>query len=399
MIVCALVLLFSCRSAHSDAACIMLRLISLLSSAVVKRILTSIHLRTPPRGKVLKFQAVGADILEGDQGRQLFAGPAYGHVVVFPAEIENFRKRWCTWGVGTDAMTMNSLLKPAEPSVDQSATLQKVWENPGLKVLVGKMKSIPTLPTLYSDVMTELKGRDPSLAKIGQIIAKDLGMSAKMLQVINSAYFGVPTRVTSPAQAAMLLGLDTTKALVLSIGVFANLDKIEVKGFTTKRLWEHSLRVGLWASRIAESERLDKTAVDEAFTAGLLHDIGTLALVMNRTSQYLQVMRQIDEQGVPIQTAERRIFKATHAEIGAYLVNTWGLPESIAEAVAFHHSPLKSGNQRVSPLTAVYVADNLEYETVADEDAPSHFDTDRRYLDAIGVSDRLPAWRESCQML
>lgn len=291
---------------------------------------------------------------------------------------------------------MNSVIEPAQASETISNPLHAIFADVGLKTLIGGMKNIPTLPTLYSEVMQELKSQDPSLGRIGAIIAKDLGMAAKMLQVVNSSYFGMPRQVTSPSQAAMLLGMDTTKALVLSLGVFANLDKLQVKGFTTQRLWEHSLRVGLWANRIAESEGLEKSQVDEAFTAGLLHDIGTLALVMNRTSQYLQVMRQVEEESIPVQTAERKVFKATHAELGAYLVNTWGLPDGIAEAVAFHHSPLKSGNQRVSPLTAVYAADILEYEAVAVDEEPSRLDTDRRYLDAIGRSDRLLAWRELC---
>jgi putative nucleotidyltransferase with HDIG domain len=291
---------------------------------------------------------------------------------------------------------MNSVVEPVQASETISNPLHAIFEDVRLKTLIGGMKSIPTLPTLYSEVMKELKSRDLSLGRIGEIIAKDLGMAAKMLQVVNSPAFGIPTQITSPAQATMFLGMNTTKALVLSLGVFANLDKLQVKEFTTQRLWEHSLRVGLWASRIAESEGLEKNQVDEAFTAGLLHDIGTLALVMNRTSQYLQVMRQVEEGSIPIQTAERKEFKATHAELGAYLVNTWGLPDGIAEAVAFHHSPLKSGNQRVSPLTAVYAADILEYEAVSGDEEPSRLDTDRRYLDAIGRSDRVPAWREIC---
>ena len=139
--------------------------------------------------------------------------------------------------------------------------------------------------------MKELKRGDPSVTRIKDIIDKDLGMAAKLLLVVNSSYFAVPKKITNPSQAAMLLGLDTTKVLVLSLGVFVNLNKLTVKEFAATRLWEHRLKVGLLAGRIAESEGLDKTLVHAAFTAELLHDIGTLALVMNKSREYLEVIQ------------------------------------------------------------------------------------------------------------
>lgn len=284
----------------------------------------------------------------------------------------------------------------ASDNVAPSIALHRVWENPSLKDLVKAMKYIPTMPTIYAEMMQELKKIEPSITTIGEIIERDLGMTSKFLQVVNSPYYGVPAIITNPAHAATLLGFDATKALVLSIGVFARVERLRVKGFSVQRLWKHSVNVGLWARAIAQQERMDASTTEDAFTAGLLHDVGTLAYVMNRPDDYRVVLGDVDKNKGLTHHAEARVFGATHAEMGAVLVNNWGLKESVAEAIAFHHNPLEAGTSHLSLLTTVHAADILDYESQAANGEVSMYELDPRYLELIGASDRLPAWREVC---
>ena len=294
--------------------------------------------------------------------------------------------------------------KGIEPLVDSSddeaaskSALDLILEKPSLKTLVDGMRLIPTLPTIYSDIIQEMRKAEPSIAKMGEVISMDLGMTAKILQVVNSPFFGVPVPVTSPVQATMLLGFDAVKALVLSIAVFSRFDKLAFPGFSTQMLWDHSIRVGQWATRIAETEGLDKPAVEAAFTAGLLHDVGTLVFVVNRTKRYQHIITQIRRHQVPVIEAERGEFGASHAEVGAFLAHKWGLKSPIVEAIAFHHDPLRSGNQGMSPLTAVYVANLLDREQHVAEEELGESISDLGYLESIGLADRKAAWQDRCQ--
>ena len=114
--------------------------------------------------------------------------------------------------------------------------------------------------------------RDGSLARIGEIIAKDVGMSAKLLQLVNSAFIGLPTKVSSIVRAVNLLGLETIKTLILSIKIFSEFKRAGLPSIS--RLWDHSISTGMIARSIATQEDLGQNRIDEAFTAGLLHDIG-----------------------------------------------------------------------------------------------------------------------------
>jgi HD-like signal output (HDOD) protein len=279
-------------------------------------------------------------------------------------------------------------------TVARACGLRELLADKTLIELVAQMNSLPSLPSLYAEVMQELQSPDGSLQKVGQIISKDVGMSAKILQLVNSAFFGLRRHVSSPSEAAVFLGVDTVRALVLSVNIFSQFDRTKLKNFSIDRLWTHSNVTGVLAKHIAKAEGAEPKTVDHAFTAGLLHDVGKLVLAANLPDQYSQTLALARAQKMPLSEVERETLGATHAEVGAYLLGLWGLPDPIVEAVAYHAHPRRCPDHKFSPLTAVHVANALEHEARvinADEVAPAW---EREYLSELGLTHRLDAWRD-----
>jgi len=298
--------------------------------------------------------------------------------------------------------THQYLIKPSDPEslkavLKRAFALRELLNDEVLKRLISRLKSLPSIPSLYMEVMQELQSPDSSMQKVGKIISQDMGMAAKILQLVNSAFFGLPRQISSPEQAVGLLGLDTIRALVLSIHVFSQFDEAKLPGFHLTALWDHCVAVGSCANRIAKSEKTEKKSIDDALTAGLLHDCGKLVLATNLPDLYQEVLYMVDKQETNLLEAEKETFGTTHAEVGAYLLGLWGLPDPIVEAVAFHHHPTMCIGQTFSSLTAVHLANALDHELRSTAEPATRSQIDLDYLNSLGVVDRLPAWRKACK--
>ncbi len=255
------------------------------------------------------------------------------------------------------------------------------------------MPAFRSLPTLYVEVLKELRSPNASAQAVGEIVAKDLAMSAKMLQIVNSAFYGLQRKITDPSEAVLLLGMDTVQSLVLSIQVYAELDKVKPLYFSMDKLWRHSMAVGHLAKHLTRMVTDDPAMADEAFTAGLFHDIGKLVLATNLAEPYSGALALAIKRKLPLWEVEAELFGATHAETGAYLLGLWGLPVSVLEASALHHCPLRSVHASFSPLTAVHVVNAFEYETHPDKEGFVAPEVDLAYLDKIGWQEELDHWR------
>jgi HD-like signal output (HDOD) protein/CheY-like chemotaxis protein len=282
-------------------------------------------------------------------------------------------------------------------TIARACALRDLLRDEMLKRLVAGMQTLPSLPTLYLEVLETAQAADGSLEKIGKIIERDISMTAKILQLVNSAFFGLGRHISTPVQAVSLLGLDTVKALILSSQVFSNFDPVKTPGLCLDTLWQHSMAVGVCAKAITKAENGAKRLIDDAFMAGLLHDVGKLVLAVNLPQLYSRALSLVQTEGVTEWDAERHVLGATHAEVGAYLLGLWGLPDSIVEALAFHHSPSACPDCTLSPLTAVHVADALVYEEQAVHgETPKGF-VDQAYLAELGVEECLARWRQDYQ--
>jgi len=286
------------------------------------------------------------------------------------------------------------LSKPTDPdtlknTVERALAMRRLLAADPLKRLVSRMTSLPSLPALYHQLIEELNSEDADINRLERIISQDLSMSAKMLQMVNSAFFGLRQKVTSVGRAVLLLGLDTIKGLAMASHVFCSISQQRVTHFSLDALWRHSIIVSGGAKRIAACEAADNRTIDDAFAAGMLHDIGKLILASELPKPYHQVLELCENEAMALIEAEQTVLGATHAEVGAYLLGLWGLPDPILEGVAYHHTPANCVLEGFSPLTAVHVADVLVARQPPDR-RPSPMDV--RHLTQAGLIDRLPEW-------
>ncbi|MCP4412094.1 MAG: HDOD domain-containing protein, partial [Gammaproteobacteria bacterium] len=242
------------------------------------------------------------------------------------------------------------------------------------------------------------------------------------LQLVNSAFFALPRKITDPQQAAVFVGLETLKSLVLSIHVFSSLSEdAALSEFSLMKMWSHSLRTSRLAGDIARAAHADRKVVEEAMIAGMLHDIGKLVL-LEVPRQYKEVIELIETTGCDSSDAEYAIMKTSHAELGAYLLGLWGLPDTVVESVAFHHDPSKliermfimssetaeddPGDSKVNltpqpidkysteftALTAVHIANALTMQGNCSTDTTYFPYVDMPYLRTLELADKLPEW-------
>ncbi len=290
------------------------------------------------------------------------------------------------------------LSKPCDPellknTILRATSLRDLMKNEKLKALVSQTTSLPSLPKLFQAVVDELQKPNASLNQIGELISRDVGMSAKILKIVNSAYFGLLAKINSVERAVTYLGLETINSLVLAAEIFSTYEEIDLPGFSIDALWDHSLKTATFARTIARKVGMEKNEIDDSFMAALLHDVGKLILAGNIPEEYARILRKQKDEKLTFSQAEMEELGATHAEIGAYLIGLWGLPDNIVEAVAFHQIPSSSPSSDVQPLTAVHAADVLA-RTLHHGGASSG--ADENYLAKIGVLEQWGEWRTAC---
>jgi HD-like signal output (HDOD) protein len=295
--------------------------------------------------------------------------------------------------------THQYLSKPCDPdalraTVSRAVELETSLKNERLQRLIGQMERLPSIPPLYMAIVEKANDSEAPLSAVGDVIARDIGTTAKILKLVNSAFFALRRVIASPTEAVSYLGLDTIKALVLSLNAFSQFEGGSLGGFSMDALWTHGLSTAAIAKRIAQMEAADGNLAEEAFVSGLLHDAGKAALAFHFPEEYGQVLREAIEQDLDPLVAEQRAFGATHGDVGGYLLGLWGLPVPVVEAIAFHHQPLLTRQRTFTPLTAVHVADALMHENDRSGLRPA---VDGTYLEELGLADRLEDWRLRCR--
>ena len=281
-------------------------------------------------------------------------------------------------------------------TITKAFGMGELLKDRNLTQLINGLESIPSVPHLYSEIVRELENENSSIKHIGAIISRDIGMSTKVLQLTNSSFFGLAGRITSPETAAVYLGIETIKGLVLATGAFSAFKQKEPGGVSIDRIWKHSMLVGNYAMKIAREEGQRDYIVEASLLGGLLHDIGRLLLSSNMPDKYDEVLKEMEISGCDLLEAERMVFGTTHCEVGAYLLGIWGLPWHLVEILAKHHLPGEEALTTFSPLLSVHVADLLE---VKFSDNNSNEELTQARLEAVsnaGFEDRLPLWRSIC---
>jgi HD-like signal output (HDOD) protein len=285
--------------------------------------------------------------------------------------------------------------------VDRACMLRESFKSETLKNLLSRIQLLPTFPTLYASLIKELQSPAVSMKKVGELISHDMGLTAKVLQLVNSAYFAFRQRILSVHHAVNLLGLETIKPLVLGIQMFSLLDNSKVKRFSLDRIYAHSEACAELAKKIARREGWSSEMTNQTFVSGFLHDLGKLILAANVPEDYRKIMDLARVEKVPLWKAEETVLGATHGQIGAYLLALWGLPDSVVETLAYHHCPSECSHRELAPLAVVHVANRLSHESVARESRQDGNPDalDYIYLAEVGLDERLPAWREESSLL
>jgi hypothetical protein len=165
--------------------------------------------------------------------------------------------------------------------IEREFLLHRLMQNPGLKRLLAQLRKLPTVPEVYHQVLAELQAPYASLETVATLIANDPVMTGKMLQLVNSAFFGLQRQVTDTREAVLHLGGERVKGIILLAHAFSEFDETPLKSFSVESLWRHSVATATIARAITQFETHDPPLAEQAYTAGLLHDIGKLMIAGN----------------------------------------------------------------------------------------------------------------------
>jgi len=219
-----------------------------------------------------------------------------------------------------------------------------------------KVASFPSMPAAGVKMTALLKSSEPPIAEIEEVLRHDPGLTANVLKLANSSYFGIPSKVGSLKQAVLLLGVRRLTQLVIASCVGTVMDK-EVAGYDLPPgdLWRHSVAVSVAAEALVKGKKIAEA--DNVFTPALLHDLGKL--VLGRfVKEKFEAIEHIARQGVPFVVAENMVLGTDHAEIGAQILHQWSFPQDVVNAVRWHHNPERVQNAN-NEIDVVYLADLL----------------------------------------
>ena len=199
---------------------------------------------------------------------------------------------------------------------------------------VRRIKNLPTVPGIVAKISRMVENPETSAAEVGRLITQDQVLSAKVLRMANSAFFGMSRKISSIPQALMILGFDVVKGLVLTSSVFDMIQK------SMAGLWEHS--IGCAAAAGAVATAIGRDDAEEILVAGLLHDLGKVVLALNMPEEMKLVKEKVEKDHILFYEAENAVMDFHHGEIGLWLAEHWNLPDSLAEPMRLHHNPEKA---------------------------------------------------------
>ena len=291
------------------------------------------------------------------------------------------------------------LLKPCDPqmlrtAIGRATSISELLNNKLLAGIVGSVQDLPVMPRAYIELRDTLSHPNYSLKKVVRIVEQDVGISAKILQLVNSAFFGLPKEVTSVHMAVTYIGAEMLQNLVLSAEVFHVFEKGKgLQGFSFEDLHMHSQLTAKIAGQLLPASPMR----DAAIVAGLLHDIGKLVLATRSPQHFARSIEESRVDKIPLYVAEQQLMKVTHAEVGAYLLGLWGLPAPVVEAVANHHVPGRIPHAALDNVGAVHIANALANEfpvyPPSVEALPAQA-IDAEYINELGLAGQIPQWQE-----
>lgn len=280
-------------------------------------------------------------------------------------------------------------------AISQIFKIQACVSNPRIANGVGDANRLPSLPKIYHELNAAIADDTTTSQVVADIFARDMVLSAKLLQLVNSPYFGLNRVVSNLTDAVNLIGLRRLNSLVLSVHIktafpVENPAMIRIM----ELLWEDAGRVAELSRLIAISENQQEDRPDQAYMGGLLHNMGLLIFLSRGGEKMQALIEQVKNTNTPVPELENAIFGFTRSEAAAYILSLWKIPPRIIEAVLLQSSPNDSDYDGINALTAVHVASCLLKPSVMrDCDRLFEMKLDNRYLDRIGKIERVANWQ------
>jgi putative nucleotidyltransferase with HDIG domain len=276
------------------------------------------------------------------------------------------------------------MAKPGESAtlkaaIAQTQLLKQLLSSDQLALLVGSVGALPSCPKAFQEISTCLRQPNASISHAARIISRDIAMTANVMKLVNSSFFGARQSITSVDRAVAYLGLDTLIALVLGHSLFNSGGSSDR---TLDRLWQHSLETATRARAIALHEKLPRARVEEAFLGGMLHDVGRVVFATRYATD-----ESADSNDKTVEEISQR-----HAEVGAYLLGLWGFPSHIVAAVALHHTPNLRADTGLDLTVLIHIADRLTRVRGGQGLPPLELGIEPGLLEALGLADRLSQW-------
>ncbi len=227
------------------------------------------------------------------------------------------------------------------------------------RVLERNYKNIGTLPTVVSNLIRILNDPKSSTKDLAKVITADKVLSTRLLKMVNSSYFGLRNDVIDINQAISIVGYNVIRSFTFCVTLF---DSAFPPGTSFKKedFWIHSLAVGACAKRIAVKYNLPNQ--EEYFVAGLVHDIGKVFMYQFLPDTFFNIIKVVEDQNCPFYNVERNILQSDHAEIGAWIMEKWKLPEMLLQSIRFHHYHMFQGETQAVPSQIIGLSDNIVKE-------------------------------------
>lgn len=285
------------------------------------------------------------------------------------------------------------LLKPCQPSLVR-AVVERAYElgqrlaDPELKSILGQISDLPRPPQSILRLNNVLDNPEVDASDVAEVIEQDMALTVKLFQLVNSAYYGLSRSIQDVREAVAYLGMNTVRNLAVSVEVFRSLSATSIEHpEVVQEIYDRANTV----AGIARQLVLVREQANEAFVAGLLHDVGLLALVSHLPDRFAELQTASQRSSLPIFEIEVEVVGASHADLGAYLLNLWGLPYSVVEAVARHHDAMALPQRKMDPTHAVCIADAIVSSQhngkLLREGVEAGLET--AYLEELGVLERV----------
>ncbi len=299
-------------------------------------------------------------------------------------------------------ITKSSSVNLLKRTIENTLYIHVDLDNSAIRKVLIKTTSLPSVPIVYNTLMEQIEHADFSLKDAADLISSDAGLAANILKHVN--HLGLDCEVSDIDQAVTLLGLDVIRGIALTTHIFHSVGDINIPHFSLKEYMEQSFLTALFAKQIVLIEEESRHLADEAFIAGLLHQLGTLVFVTNFPEKYSAVLERVFNADRPIISVEDNLLGISHPKVGAHLLALWGMSESILNGVAFYAAPSEIEYREFSTITAVYAAVKMAKYYMShdvndvEQIAPYDFSSDT-YLTVNGLEEQCSRWALECGII